>query len=640
MLDFYILIDKRLSKLARPHLMLRMEVGKMSMPILLPQPKRIDVFDGTTRIPSHSVIFTKKYEFGKQFKLMLAETLHDNVKLDVTTYNKGNEFFQLFINPDVVPQPQGYRIYIGNNIVLVAHDESGLFYACATFRQLLRQYGRMLPRLYIDDFPDFPNRGILIDVSRDRIPKMETMKNMINTLAQLKINQIQLYIEHTFAYREHEKVWKDYSPFTSEEILEIDAYCAERYIELVPNQNTFGHLDKWLIHDEYRSLAEAPNGFDSPWGGWTPLPFSISPVDEKPVEFVGKLLDELLPHFKSSKVNIGCDETIDLGQGKSKELCERYGKGKVYFDFLMKVYNLAKRHKDTVMFWGDIIENYPQFIPQLPKDMIAMVWGYEADHPYEEKCRLYSASGNSFYVCPGTSTWNSFVGRSNNAMANISNAVTNGKRYGAIGVLTTDWGDNGHAQHLPFSWIGFGYGAHLSWNVTEMPKEQFLHALNMHVFQTDQPISECMYALGNVHEKLFYTPNGTPQFYAFLYADGAKQYKTSIDVQRVESCIEEVNGIAKQVKSLARFDALSDVVEQVLNNVDFALLGLKTIEFILKYDDIRNIPDNEWAEFEKQLDDVINVYKEIWLRHNRPGGLEQSIHTLSRIKRIRHGENE
>ena len=94
------------------------------------------------------------------------------------------------------------------------------------------------------------------------------------------------------------------------------------------------------------------------------------------------------------------------------------------------------------------------------------------------------------------------------------------------------------------------------------------------------------------------------------------------------------------MKSLARFDALSDVVEQVLNNVDFALLGLKTIEFILKYDDIRNIPDNEWAEFEKQLDDVINVYKEIWLRHNRPGGLEQSIHTLSRIKRIRHGENE
>jgi len=64
MLDFHILIDKRLSKLARPHLMLRMEVGKMSMPILLPQPKRIDVFDGTTRIPSHAVIFTKNMNLG------------------------------------------------------------------------------------------------------------------------------------------------------------------------------------------------------------------------------------------------------------------------------------------------------------------------------------------------------------------------------------------------------------------------------------------------------------------------------------------------------------------------------------------------------------------------------------------------
>ncbi|HUM43238.1 MAG TPA: family 20 glycosylhydrolase [Fervidobacterium sp.] len=612
----------------------------MDMPLLLPQPKCIDILDGSTRIPSHAIIFAKKYEFGKRFKSILNEAIHDNVNLDITTYNNGDEFFQLIINPDVVPQPQGYRIYVGDSVLLIAHDEPGLFYACATFRQLITQYGRTLPRLYIDDFPDFPNRSILMDVSRDRIPKMETLKKVIDTLAQLKINQIQLYIEHTFAYRGHEKVWKDYSPFTGEEILDIDAYCAERYIEFVPNQNTFGHLDKWLIYDEYRQLAEAPNGFDSPWGGWTPFPFSLSPVDERSIEFVGKLLDELLPHFKSNIVNIGCDETIDLGQGRSKELCERYGGGKVYFDFLMKVYNLAKHHKDTVMFWGDIIENYPQFIPQLPKDMIAMVWGYEADHPYEEKCRLYAASGNSFYVCPGTSTWNAFIGRSNNAMENITNAVVNGKRYGAIGVLTTDWGDNGHAQHIPFSWIGFGYGAHLSWNAMRLPKEQFLQALDMHVFHTDQPIAEYIYALGNVHEKLLYTPNGTPQFYAFLYPDGAKQYKEGIDMGQVEDCIEEVNGIAVQIKTLAHFDALTDVVEQVLNNVDFALLGLKVISFILKYDDIRNVPDKEWVEFEKQLDSVLDAYKNIWLKYNRPGGLEQSIHILSRIKRIRKGESE
>jgi len=64
------------------------------------------------------------------------------------------------------------------------------------------------------------------------------------------------------------------------------------------------------------------------------------------------------------------------------------------------------------------------------------------------------------------------------------------------------------------------------------------------------------------------------------------------------------------------------------------------ISFILKYDDIANVPDKEWSEFEKQLDDVLDAYKDIWLKQNRPGGLEQSIHTLSRIKRIRKGESE
>ena len=35
------------------------------------------------------------------------------------------------------------------------------------------------------------------------------------------------------------------------------------------------------------------------------------------------------------------------------------------------------------MMWDDIIIKYPELIPELPKDMIAMIWGYEADHPFD-----------------------------------------------------------------------------------------------------------------------------------------------------------------------------------------------------------------------------------------------------------------
>lgn len=46
----------------------------------------------------------------------------------------------------------------------------------------------------------------------------------------------------------------------------MDAHCRERFIELIPNQNSFGHLRAWLKHPEYLPLAEVSQGFDAPWG--------------------------------------------------------------------------------------------------------------------------------------------------------------------------------------------------------------------------------------------------------------------------------------------------------------------------------------------------------------------------------------
>jgi len=80
-------------------------------------------------------------------------------------------------------------------------------------------------------------------------------KQLIDRLASWKINQFQLYTEHTFAYRRHPDVWAKASPFTGEEVLELDAYCRERFIELVPNQNSFGHLHRWFEHPQYLELA-------------------------------------------------------------------------------------------------------------------------------------------------------------------------------------------------------------------------------------------------------------------------------------------------------------------------------------------------------------------------------------------------
>ena len=136
-------------------------------------------------------------------------------------------------------------------------------------------------------------------------------------------------------------------------------------MELVPNQNSFGHMTRWLIHERYRPLAELPQGGMTVWGE-RPEPISLCPTDAGSIELIRSIYDELLPNFASRMFNVGCDETIDLGYGRSKPEVERRGAGRVYLDFLLQIYDEVKRRGHTMQFWGDIIMKYPELIPELP----------------------------------------------------------------------------------------------------------------------------------------------------------------------------------------------------------------------------------------------------------------------------------
>ena len=135
--------------------------------------------------------------------------------------------------------PEGYLLTITPiGIEIVFRETGGLRAAAATLRQLLRQYGRHLPCLKIRDWPDFARRGVMLDISRGRVPKLETLLDLVEHLADFKINELQLYTEHTFAYRKYKSVWQSWGALTGKEIRRLDAHCRELGIDLVPNQNS------------------------------------------------------------------------------------------------------------------------------------------------------------------------------------------------------------------------------------------------------------------------------------------------------------------------------------------------------------------------------------------------------------------
>ncbi len=462
-------------------------------------------------------------------------------------------------------------------ISLDYHDVEGLRAGVATLRQLFREYGRCFPCVRIRDYPDFAKRGVMLDISRGRVPRLETLLELTSHLADFKINEFQLYTEHTFAYRNYEPVWRGWGPLTGEEILQLDAHCRKLGIELVPNQNSFGHLRYWLAYPPLRKLAETPKPWPDQNGAFLRYPATLAPNNAGTMPFLRELYDELLPNFTSNRLNVGCDETWDLGRGQSKALVEKKGKGRVYVDFLKKIYREVNTRKKQMMFWGDIILHYPELVKELPNDVVALNWGYEANHPFDKESAIFAKSKMPFYVSPGTSTWMTLIGRHDNAFVNLQQGAKIGRKHGALGYLNTDWGDGGHPQPLAVSYLPYLLGAAVSWCGASYDEKLLLPVINRDIFQDPTGAAgKAALALGFAHRKFnYFAPNVTP-FGATIAApppeqrelfcrDGLKYY-ARIPEKNICAALEEV----ESQRELLRRARPAKGAEVLVTELDFA----------------------------------------------------------------------
>jgi hexosaminidase len=539
---------------------------------------------------------------------------------------------------DTRGHPQSYRLLVkSGGIAVEAGGEAGWFYALMTLRQLARRAGPAgrIPCCIIEDRPDFAVRGVMLDISRDRVPTMETILRLIDLWAELKLNQVQLYTEHTFAYSRHRRVWENASPFTGEEVEILDAACRERCIELVPNQNSFGHLERFLQYPEYRHLAESPEGCLDFWGNRRPHPTSLYPCSEEALDFLRDLYDELLPHFSSRLFHVGLDEIFELGQGRSREACAQRGAGRIYLDFLLAIHAEVSRRGHQMLFWGDMMLRAPELIPELPRDVVAAVWGYEADHPFAEQCRVFAEAGLPFYVFPGTSSWNSLGGRWPNARANLLAAGIQGLRYGAQGYVIADWGDFGHWQQLPVSLPGYVYGAAVAWGTRRNENLDMRSVLSGLVFEDEtEGAAAALLALGGVYLAAGVGLENGSVLHALFADRGHKGYARAVKrlsaagLGRAEDQVREALKAVEKARILAprgellraelRFSASHMLHACALGRARLEAEG-RTPEAIAA--PVRRVLAAEMAP-------LVEEYRRLWLQRSRPGGLRESVGRL------------
>lgn len=362
----------------------------------------------------------------------------------------GNEAYQISVTSE--------RITIG---AFSSHD---FIYAVGTLVQLCKQSGGEIDGVQIIDHPAYSNRGYLLDVSRGRVPSMQSLKALVDKLALYKINQLQLYMENSLRIDGFEEIWSQTDPFTPEEILELDRHCMIRGIELVPSIAAFGHLYDLLRSVSFRKYRE----IDSEQAAVFTWPnrmrhYTINVSDPGSLTLIKEILDQYLPLFRSSKVNICCDETFDLGKGKSASLAASMNYGDLYYYFVEPLIEYLQSQGKEVMIWGDVLHNHPDLIDKLKTKVTCLNWYYECGVK-DETVKIFSEKGMKQYVCPSTAGYSRLVNAYDHSFANIRQMALLGKEFNAEGFLNTDWGDYGGINMPSLSIPCMIYGAAQCWN--------------------------------------------------------------------------------------------------------------------------------------------------------------------------------
>ena len=371
--------------------------------------------------------------------------------------------FSISEEPGRLPHRDGYRLRIQRGIHLVGASPAGCFYGLQTLAQLAR--GReTIPCCEITDWPDFSTRGLLHDITRGKVPTLGTLKHLADRLATLKVNQLQLYIEHSFVFAFDPDIAGEENGLTPNEVRELDAYCRERFIDLVPAVATLGHMGRILSLPEYRHLAEI-----EPETSWEQMAwpqrargFTLDVLNPESHALVEKIWTEILDAFSSPVVNICGDEPWDLGKGRNHGRIAAEKVGVAYIDHTLRTHAICAKRGRRVQVWSDVVRNHPELFDRLPRDLTVLHWGYDDQSDYEGTSRFVKA-GLETIVCPGVSGWKRVLNAMDLAERNISTFAKSGKQHGASGLLNTDWGDHGHFNALACSWHGIALGAALGW---------------------------------------------------------------------------------------------------------------------------------------------------------------------------------
>ncbi|MGC9453324.1 MAG: beta-N-acetylhexosaminidase [Phycisphaerae bacterium] len=531
--------------------------------------------------------------------------------------------------------PEAYRLTVGKKgIRVLASGDAGAYYGLQTLRDLLAVHGPAIPCCRIDDEPDFSRRGVYHDCSRGKVPTVDTLKQLIERLAHWKVNELQLYVENVFCFRRHPEIGRGYSPFTAGDFLELQEHCRRHHVRFVGSLASFGHMEKILRIPKFRRLAELP-GYGGHPGGTT-----LCPTDPDALRFIGQLYEEFVPLLEAEDFNICCDETWELGKGRSRERAEKIGVGRLYLEFVLKLHELCRRYGKRTNAWSDIVMQHPELLGELPDELVLLNWDYSAGGQRVARTSELAEAGRQFVVCPGTSAWQSHGSRLDNAIANVAEFAEAGRRYGAEGLLNTDWGDNGHRNFLGASLHGFVHGAAHSWYGRGVDDATFTERFCRQALgDGDGKLTGAVRRLGTTYHDAAGGSGDNCALYHALFEPllPRPRKRSRIDrldgdgLERIIGDLSQNGFIPRPAEKLDEFEATA--VRELAVAAEMDVLACRRALVARRLRDGGRVRPAELRRLADESARVAEHFRRLWMVRNRPSRLCDNMARFRRIER-------
>ena len=531
---------------------------------------------------------------------------------------------------DAGMREEGYVIVPdARGLVVIGSTDAGVFYGAQTVKQLVVGSGTSarLDRATIRDWPAMRYRGFHDDLSRGPVPTLDFQKKQMRTLAAYKVNVYSPYFEHTLLYPSNPIIAPPGGAMTPDQVRELVAYAGRYHIDVIPEQEAFGHLHHMLKYEIYSPLAETPHGH------------VLAPGQPGSLPLIRQFFAEIDSLFPSKFIHLGADETFELGRGQTAERVHAEGIGPVYLDFLKQIEAALRPTGKRFLFWGDVAMNSPDLVKTLPKSLVPVAWTYGVDTSYARFITPFRNAGMETWVAPGVSSWNRVYPDNAVALVNIQRFVRDGQRLGATGLINTSWDDDGEALFNQV-WYGALFGAAAGWQQGESSIDQFASSFGQ-VFHGDTLgyIDRAQQKLSAAHALLSHAGVGDASDYLFWLDPWSDEGQ--LVAQKIRPVTHDVRILAE---SAMVFIAMADHPGmRELDAIDAMAVGARKIDFIgMKFqfaDDVVQMyaraSDTTSKSASRDLADVTGVngrlqdlrdgyslirdeFEKAWLRENRP----------------------